>query len=254
MKRIAVFLIGGTLLLVPGCSNPRKLVLREQNKETVLKAVGESKKLSEDDKKALMAYLLRLELANKGGLFGQATAQQGSGGPTPAYGKTVGEMIEEQKRWQAEQQAEEEKAKRLAAEAKAKEDALAAELRKAVSLSVYGKDFQPADFEAGRPYDYVVLKCAYENSSGKNIRAFKGKVLFTDLFGAEIFSSGITISDPIEAGKKATWTGSIHYNQFMANHMKLRNTDLKDMKVVWNPSSIIFEDGTKLGEDSSGGE
>jgi hypothetical protein len=57
----------------------------------------------------------------------------------------------------------------------------------------------------------------------------------------------LTISDPIKADSKATWTGNIKYNQFISEHQSLRNTELADMKIVWLPSEILFADGTKIG-------
>ena len=39
----------------------------------------------------------------------------------------------------------------------------------------------------------------------------------------------------------------IEYNQFLNPHQQLRNTELKDMKVVWMPESVIFTDGSKIG-------
>jgi hypothetical protein len=285
MKRIAVFVIGGVLLFEPGCSNPRKLVLKEQNKESVLKTVGDSKKLSEDDRKALNAYLMRIEFRrlvaaedektkrlareeilkaagksanlsedNKKALMaffeltykGLGLDLQGSCCPAPAYGKTVGEMIEEQKKWQTEQQARFDGLERVAIEADAKQEALAAELRKALPFTVFSK-FQA---EFGKLKDYILIKGACENTSGKNIRAFEGQILFTDLSGVQIISLGVPMSGPIEAGKTLMLTFRIKYNQSLPSHTKLKKTDLKEMKVVWNPSAILFEDGTRL---SSGG-
>jgi hypothetical protein len=75
-------------------------------------------------------------------------------------------------------------------------------------------------------------------------------VHFTDLFGKEIYDCGLTISDPIRAGEKANWDGSIEYNQFMGQHKAFRNAELKDMRIVWVPESILFEDGTQIGEQS----
>jgi hypothetical protein len=116
-------------------------------------------------------------------------------------------------------------------------------------LTVYDKGFIPSDPSAGRYRDEITIKCTYQNNSAKDIRAFRGKVQFTDLFGAEIFTSGLTISNPVSTGQKGTWGGVIEYNQFERAHQQLRNTTLKDMKVVWIPDSVIFTDGSKVGED-----
>lgn len=93
-----------------------------------------------------------------------------------------------------------------------------------------------------------MLKCAYENKSPKNVRAFRGSVRFTDLFDKEIGEVNLTIDDPIAAGAKETWTGTIKYNQFVDWHKALRNAELSNMKITWVPKSIIFDDGTQIGE------
>ena len=104
---------------------------------------------------------------------------------------------------------------------------------------------------AGRYQDYITIKCAYQNISQKDIRAFTGRIRFTDLFDKLIFESGLTISNPIKAGQKATWTGTVDYNQFIDSHQSLRNANLEDMKVIWIPKTIICADGTKVGETSN---
>lgn len=127
-------------------------------------------------------------------------------------------------------------------------EASAGELHKVIALSVTDKGFVPSNPRARQYQDLITIKCAYQNTSAKDVRAFTGTVVFQDLFGKEIFKSGITISSPIAAGQKATWDGTINYNQFMDAHQRLRGTELRDMNVVWLPASIILADGTKLGE------
>ena len=129
-----------------------------------------------------------------------------------------------------------------------RDEALAAELRDAILLAVSSKDFIPSNARAGRYSDYLTFRVAYENTSGRDIRAFRGRVRFTDLFGDEIYAFGITIQDPIVSGAHGTWDGQIDYNEFVDDHVRVRQTDLDDMRVEWLPSGVIFADGTQLGE------
>jgi hypothetical protein len=123
-------------------------------------------------------------------------------------------------------------------------------LRKAIALSVVEKGFIPSDPSANRYQDLINISCSYSNGSEKDIRAFTGTVVFQDLFGKEIFRANITISDPIVVGQQSTWVGTIKYNQFMDAHQRIRNAELKDLTVVWVPASILFADGTRIGEGS----
>ena len=239
MRRSAIALLAGALTFCYGCgSDPHKLKITEQNKGSFMESIKDSKGLTVEENRLLIAYEIR-----------NVTGRAFGGNETNVVGKTVAQVIQEERQLEEKQKKEQVEQNRLAEEAAAKEQARAAELRKAVNLSVYDKSFQAADPTEGSYQDYIVIRCAYENTSGKNIRAFKGKLHFTDLFGGEIYQSGLTISDPIEAGQKATWAGTIKYNQFLDNDVRLKNAALRDMKAEWLPSSIIFTDGTRIGDE-----
>lgn len=227
----------GLLTFTMACSaDPHALRITEANKDSFLKDLKDSKGFTVEEVGLLMSFQMRNGMANAIGGRGESPV-----------GRTVGEIIEAERKVRADADAKEAEQKRLAAEAKAKEDALTAELRKAINLTVFDKGFHDSNPQAGDFEDLITVKCAYENNSGKDIRAFKGRVRFTDLFGVEIFSIGLTIDDPISTGQKATWAGTIKYNQFVSEHQKLRNTELANMKVEWRPLSIIYADGTTVG-------
>ena len=237
MKR-ACFVVICSLLL-SGCSkDPRDIRITAKNRDTFMDEIKDMKGLTVDETRLLIAFQIRRGMANA----------LGSSSSDPS-GKTIGELLVELKKQASEERTEADRQKRLADEAKAKADAAAAELRKSIDLTVFEKGFIPSNPMAGRYSDQIVIKCAYQNGSTKDIRAFRGKVQFTDLFGAEIFTTNLTISDPISAGAKGSWTGVIEYNQFLRADQQLRNTELKDMKVVWIPESVIFVDGSKIGAD-----
>jgi hypothetical protein len=240
MKKRSIAAIISVLLSlgVFACSrDAHKLKITQQNKDSFMQSIRDSKSLTVDEVRMLIAYRMR-----------NAASQALGGKDDTMVGKTVGQIIDEERQFEARAKQEENRQEHLAAEAKAQEEARAAELRKAIGLTVYDKSFKASDPDNGQYEDKLVIKCAYENTSGKDIRAFKGKIRFTDLFGSQIYESSLTVSDPIKAGKKATWTGYINYNQFLNQEVQLRNTQLKDMRVVWLPSSIIFADGTVLGD------
>lgn len=252
MRRFALWLVCLALLASTNCSNPKGQRITEQNKETFLendansktladafiKEIQGFKNLSKDDADLLARYVLRHSVVES--IKGDAEKT------IPLVDKTVGEIIQLQKQWDKEQKEEAEKAAILAAEAKAREEAIQAELRNSIQLTVFDKDFIPSNYRLDRYEDNITISIAYENRSTKDIRAFQGIVIFNDLFGDEIFSSSIKISDPIKAGQKATWIGAIEYNQFRDEHKRLKNADMKDLKVVWKPAKIIFSDGTTL--------
>jgi hypothetical protein len=140
-------------------------------------------------------------------------------------------LIEELQKEAKANKTEADKQKRLADDAKGKEEALAAELRKSVNLTVYQKGFLPAIPSAGLYQDQITIACAYENTSPKDIRAFKGAVVFKDLVGVDVYNISLTISDPVNAGAQAKWNGSLQFNQFVLAQKRFRDTELKDMTV-----------------------
>jgi hypothetical protein len=219
-----------------GGQDPHAFQLTEQNKDSFMDILKDSKGLSLEEAALLSASQVRRRVAVTLGRE-----------PDSIVGQTVGDLIAAERQLQADAKIKDDEEKRLAADAKAEADASAAELRRSLTLTVFDKDFTPSNADVSRYSDYITIKCVYANTSGKNIRAFRGTVQFTDLFGKQIFASNLTISDPINAGAKQTWTGEIKYNQFLAEHLSLRNTDLQDMKIVWLPASILFADGTQIG-------
>ncbi|MBN1570721.1 MAG: hypothetical protein JXA73_22960 [Acidobacteria bacterium] len=232
------------LMMSQGCSNPKSMTITEKNKDTILNDIKDARGLTVEEAQLLSAYMVRYELAE--GFKGLNNGKNN----LPLVGKSIGEIIALQKQWIEEQKKSEENAKAIAAEAKAKEDAIAAELRKAITLAVYDKGFVDSNYQAGRYEDYLTYRMVYQNTSSKDIRAFQGHVVFQDLFGDKIMGLGLKISDPIKAGAKAEWSGTSKYNQFDDEDKKMRNTDLKDMKIVWVPEKIIFSDGTTLPKDT----
>ena len=232
-KAVAAALIGLLLVTLVGCAkDPRQVQITEKNRDTFLKDIKDMKGLTVEEVGLLM-----------GAQMSDGMRKAFGGEDRKVVGKTVAELLVELKKEAADREVESKKQDRLAAEAKAKEDARAAELRKAINLAVVYKGFQKADYE-----EYIAIKVAYENTSPKDIRAFQGKVEFTDLFGKQIYESGLTISQPVKSGDKGLWNGVIKYNQFMEADKALRNTDLADMKIVWKPSGILYADGTRVGE------
>jgi hypothetical protein len=230
------------VLMLPGvgCSkDPHKLKITDQNKDSFMEQLKDTKGLTLEEFGLLTSFQMR-----------RAAAAALKTTEPPIVGKTVGEVIAEERKLQTDAKAKEEEQKRLAAEAKAKADAMAAQMREAIALTVFDKGFTPSNPIGGRFEDYITLKCAYENKSGRDVRAFTGSVQFTDLFGKEIFTTHLTISDPIGAGQKSTWEGAIKYNQFIGTHQALRNASLDNMKIVWLPDEILFADGSKLGGES----
>ena len=218
-------------VFIIGCSNPKDEVLPPKMTEADMKVLAEKvKSLNEEDKVLLTQYLMRSEMSKAFGGEGAST------------GTTVGEAIENQKQWVVEQKAEEQAKIERAAKLKAEKDAKTAEFEKAVSVTVFDKDFIEVDWQS-----FITLDIDIKNNSTKEIAGLKGTIIFFDKFGDPIrpFSFGDDTLN-IPAGDSFKGTLNWGYNQFMDEDKKFVNTSLEGMKYKFEPEQILFEDGTKL--------
>ena len=94
--------------------------------------------------------------------------------------------------------------------------------------------------------DWISFTFMFKNNFEKPIRAAKGTIVFMDVFGEQWWSIGLTLNDPIEPGKQISWIGQIDYNGFIDSHKIARRTDPADVKVRYDVTQVIFEDGTQV--------
>lgn len=154
---------------------------------------------------------------------------------------TYRELLENGKDWKAKQDKVEAEQKVLADEAVADEAIRVEKLSNAVMVSCFEKGYTEHNYK-----NYITYKFAINNKSNKTIRAFKGNIAFNNIFGDNIKTISIMYDQPIERGETVNWAATTDYNQFMDDDIELNNKELKDLKVVWSPSQIMFEDGTTL--------
>jgi len=68
---------------------------------------------------------------------------------------------------------------------------------------------------------------------------------FYDIFDNKISATKISYDKGIPANGSKVWKSGMDYNQFMDEDVKLKNTELKDLKYKWEVSTIIYADGSK---------
>lgn len=154
---------------------------------------------------------------------------------------TYGEILENGKAWKAEQDRIEAEQKALQEKAAREEAERVARLQNAVMVTCFKKGYTEVDYQ-----DYITYGFAIQNKSEQDIRAVKGEIMFTDLFDDEIKTLSFTYDQPIKAGATSNWNATTDYNQFRDEDVRLRNKNLDDLKIVWKPIKVIFQDGTTL--------
>lgn len=89
----------------------------------------------------------------------------------------------------------------------------------------------------------TTLKISFENITGREIRAFEGVVLLSDLLGNDIKRVKLSDSEPRWVGNKLLWEGSIRYNQFMQDDVRLKGTSIDGLRMAFEVKKILYADG-----------
>lgn len=225
------FLCAGVIsLFIIGCSNPKSTQIpSDPDKWSELKPQIE--KLSEEEQQLLAQFLMRKSMGKIVGGNGIET------------GTTIGDAIQEQKKWLDEKKAQEQAETELKAKIEAEKKAKLAEINKIITVALIKKE---GSSSFGSSIDNIDIELAFQNKGNKDISAIKGITHFNDVFGDNIKSINLSYDDGVKANSTATYNGSIHYNQFMDEDKKLLNTDLNKLKFIFEPQIILFSDGTKL--------
>jgi hypothetical protein len=245
MKRFLIAL-SVTVMLV-GCSRPTEKIIPTDMATWDKELAPVVQKLGNEDKQLITAYIARLKIKEMSGV------EQG-GVP---FGVTVGQAIEEQKKWVIEQkrQAEEEAAVRAKQEKEEaalrtkieaeKLDAIRA-VNDAVTVTLLGKKELRENYEAGRYSDAQEFTIGVQNKSEKIIVGVLGEIEFIDVFSKRAGAVHFGISEKIKPGATYTWVGTRRYNQFVDEHKAVWNLEEGKYTTKFIPEAVVFSDGAKL--------
>ena len=219
MKKALIIL---SSILVVACSSPLDKKYSEDTFEEDAKELRNE--LDSTEAKLLLGSIFRLTLQQE-----------------DLSKMTYGEILENGKAWKTEQDRIEAEQKALQEKAAREEAERVTRLQNAVMVTCFKKGYTEVDYQ-----DYITYGFAIQNKSEQDIRAVKGEIMFTDLFDDEIKTLSFTYDQPIKAGATANWNATTDYNQFMDDDVRLKNKELKDLKIVWKPIKVIFQDGSTL--------
>lgn len=206
------------ILFVTSCSNdPLNRKYSDDHFLLDIKAIRDSKKLTDEDMDALGGYILR-----------------GKMGGEKLDAMTYADMLKKAKDAAAEQKALADKA--------AKEEADKRErLSAAVNVGLYDIGYVKGDFQ-----DHIQYDLAFENKSGKDVQAVKGTLVITDLFDKKIKELDVVFDHGIKASETIKNSYMTDYNQFMHEDKELAAKTIKEIKFVFTPEKILFNDGSTL--------
>lgn len=243
MRRL--ILIGATLILLAGCDSPKDIVLGPEPLKQIADQGDKFKRLSEEDRKLLVAYLAAQSMGN---LF--------SKGPIPTTGKTVGEVLKEAAEWkktvlaaEAEQKKRDAEAAALKEKVKAEAAKIDAQLANMVTIAVIDKRVLPENYEVRRFSPLLMIKYALDNKGDKEIKQIKGRVYFTDPTGDPVGDLGVEMDTKLPPTKQMQTDTGIGWrvNNFSRGDIeKIAERDFNSMKGRFVISSIAFSDGTVI--------
>lgn len=233
LRAMAAALLLCTALI--GCSKSTDAVVPTDPKQWDGEFAQKIKNLSEVDKGLLAAYLLRTQL-------GKALGKQGM-----PIGTTVGQAIDAQRQWMAEQDAKKAAAQRLKVELEAKRAATAAELSKTVVLTFMGQHYIPRNFDAGRFEGHFSVEIGVKNLGTKAIKGIKLQLVFKDTFGEVISKRSVEIEHAIPPGGEYAWKGGKKINEYIDEDRKLMHLEDGQFSTEMQPTMVVYADGSTVG-------
>ena len=235
---------GGIALLIVGVIAAFFIIAKDPHKVEVPSSVENwdddalhkaIEELPEKEQELFAAYAARAALA---------TAFGGEG--VIPKGQTVGDVLEDQRNWQKEQEEQGQRQALLSAKLLKEQADARREMNNAVTVSLLDITFRGSDYERDIYSDYFAMRIGCENRTSRDIAGIKGTVLFKDIFGDLIQGVRLSYDDGVAARDSVVWNGTMDYNQFDDDDKKLRNTSRDKLKVEWEPDTYLFTDGSKM--------
>lgn len=107
-----------------------------------------------------------------------------------------------------------------------------------ISAVLLDKGFSDARFQKSNTF-----KISFENKTGRQVRAFEGIVVLSDLLGNVITRVKLSENEPNWVADKLLWSGSTDYNQFMSADQELKNASIDSLKMKFEIKKILYVDG-----------
>jgi len=114
-----------------------------------------------------------------------------------------------------------------------------------VSLEIVKKGFYEADYTSGSYQDQITMDLKFTNETDKDMKGVEGTLTFYDIFENQIKTISVGYDKTIPAHQSKVWKSGIDYNQFMDDEVKLKDTELSNLKYKWNVKTIIYSDDSK---------
>lgn len=230
------------MLMAIGCTKPEEVVLGKDPLNQIAEQGEVFKRLPEDERKLLVAFL------------GAAEVGKALGAEFPsATGRTVGEVLIDARAWKKrieeakiEQEKRDAEAEALRARVEEERKATAERISASVVVAIIRTKVLPENYDAGRYSRMLLIDYAIENKSAKPIVQIKGTITFKDPTGDVVGQIPTEILQTIKPGQVLkTDTGrGWQLNKFNNGPVEqIADRDSSTMRASFQPTALAFEDG-----------
>jgi hypothetical protein len=206
------------VIIFSSCNNPLHRSYDPATYEEDMRAIRKSNKVSDEDLETLAKYIVLAELSGN-----------------DITGKSYDDIIDQIKRVR---QNNDELNNRDAMEKEARRKRLSPFLE----VNLQNKTFAKKNYK-----DVLVFTVVFKNTGNQKIKTVTGNLALHDLMEKPIKDLSIFLDEDILPGQTLTRTVINGYNDANENDRRMRSKDFFDIRTVWNPEKIIFENG-KLAE------
>jgi hypothetical protein len=216
------------VILLLACGDPRSTKIPADLAD-MPKIQSSLDKLDSVDRGRVAQYEMRAHL---GAMFGAS--------PPPA-GVTIGEAIDNQKAFVAAEAKVDAERKVLAAKVAAERARKLELMSQALSTTLIGLEVKQGAFMGSLVYMHI----AFQNRGAKPIAGVKGIAIFRNMFGDTLVTETVSYDKGIASNEVRQWR-QIAAAGLDPGERRLAETPIEKIKFSFEPSIIIFEDGTKL--------
>jgi hypothetical protein len=109
-----------------------------------------------------------------------------------------------------------------------------------VTVLLIKKTLIPTNPHAGIFEPKIAFSIDIRNKTSQIVRGVKGDLVFSDLFGADIFTVSVTVNNKIKPNGTARWDGEMVYNQFIPAHVHFGGFKVEDLKIRIEHESVVY--------------
>ena len=109
-----------------------------------------------------------------------------------------------------------------------------------VTALLIKKTLIPTNPHAGIYEPKIAFSIDIQNKTSKIVRGVKGDLVFSDLFGADIFTVSVTVNNKIKPNGTSRWDGEMVYNQFIPAHVHFGGFKVEDLKIRLENENVVY--------------